>query len=294
LAAAAAVALPRRISDASLPLLLALNGARVCPFSVHIWNLGKDGGRTDTFIGLINSINWTFYMAPCFGLAPGTVKGDSKGEIAAKIAKGDFPDDTVVMANSTSSADASMVKITKGELEKCYGKGNVCYTELDNNNSFDGRSHQAMNRWVGVHRVKFGAGEDFWFKALGYAIQRDKDGYYIRFASTLNLYPGQLAGQTTFAKKQVVEQVYSCCGLIATGTRTVDAVRTIEARDLPKEWTEFVENTLCRDLKLAVVGRDLMQSRGDGLKSRRTRIKEATPAAAAGAAGDFESKARLV
>lgn len=287
--AAAAASLPRHITTAPKPFRDALLAAKVNDVCAAIWEAGKAGGRTDTYIGIINSQDWAFYLAPCFGLAPGTVNEGSAVATAAKIAKGDFPDDTDVMQNSTSSADATMVKVKKSVLEACYGKGNICYAELDPIKGFDGQSHKALNRWIRENRARLHPGDNFWDKALGFAIQRDKVGYYIRFASTLNLNKGQNAGGgATFVKRQVMQQVYFL-GCIKWGFKAVDAPkRAIEDRDLPREWTLFVEKILCRDLKLASISYELIKSRGEDQMSRLTRVGAPIDA------GDFKSNAHLV
>ena len=278
--AAAALPLPRKISQAPKTLTDSLKGALVNPVCCDIWQTGRTKGRADTFIGLINSTDWRFYLAPCFGVDAGIVTGSVK-EIADKIAAGDFPDDTDVKANSTSSSDATIVTIKKSALEAVYGKGSICYTELDPVKGFDGKSHQAMHRWVMLHAGTLKSGGSFWNKALGFAIQKDKAGYYIRFASTLNLHPGQNGGGgTTFAKKQVMEQIYFL-GCIKWGTKMVDDTRPSnrEPRDLPTEWADFVEKVLARDLELALLGSERIKSRGEGQFSLLTR---------------FETKNRLV
>lgn len=270
--ATVAFPLPRKTATLSDTLRL----ATVNDVCVDIWHRGRDGGRTDTFIGLINTNDWVFYLAPCFGVddMSWVGEGDNKATIADKIARGNFPGTTMVKANSTSSSDATMVAVRKSDLEAVYGAGNVCYAELDPVKGFDGNSHKSLNRWIRVNRARLESGDgDFWNRALGIAIQRDKDGYYMRFASTLNLHPGQCGENLTFEPKMIEQQLYflKC---IPRGTRMVPDTRptTREDRDLPKQWSRFVEEVLARDLNLALLGRDNIQSRGEGKFSRLTRF----------------------
>jgi hypothetical protein len=263
--------LPRKIL-ADFPAQLKM--ARVNDRCATIWKTGRDRGRQDTFIGLINTTDWAFYLAPCFGIDRGVVTNADPALAARNIATGNFPDTTDVKSNSTSSADAAMVTIKKSVLDAAYGAGNVCYAELDPEKGFDGQSHKSLFRWVNNSTDALGIGGTIdWFKILGFAIQKDTDGYYIRFASTLNEHPGQQNGGPSFAAKQIEERLYFL-GCIPRGTKMVDAPpsATREPRDLPKEWSRFVEEVLSRDLELALLSRADIQSRGEGLWSKMTRF----------------------
>lgn len=282
--------LPRKIAD-DLPDELKL--ARVNAHCIAIWNAGKVAGRHDTYIGLIDSTDWTFYLAPCFGVDEGVVTGTGKADIAQKIATGNFPGTTDVKSNSTSASDATMVVIKKNILDRDYGAGNVCYAELDPVKGFDGNSHKSLFRWITNSKAVLGySGSVKWEKLLGFAIQRDSDGYYIRFASTLNQYPGQLASDNiTFERKQVEQQLYFL-GCIPRGTRMVDASNpNREPRDLPKDWSRFVETVLARDLGLSLISRESIQSRGEGQFSRMTRF---TDVGSEGGRTPLETGIRLV
>jgi hypothetical protein len=141
---------------------------------------------------------------------------------------------------------------------------------------FDGQSHKSLYRWITNSKATLGIGGSVtWEKLLGFAIQKDTEGYYIRFASTLNEHPGQSGESPTFIKKQVEEQVYAWF-FIPWGTKMVDASNPArEPRDLPKEWSRFVEKVLARDLNLALISRDNIKSRGEGQFSRMTRFTNA-------------------
>jgi hypothetical protein len=270
--------LPRKISP---DITEQLRVAHVNAHCSGIWTAGRVGGRQDTFIGLINSEDWSFYLAPCFGVDPGVVDGGSKAVTANLIATGNFPGTTDVKSNSTSASDATMVTVKKSVLEAVYGAGNVCYAELDPVKGFDGQSHKSLYRWINVNKATLGvSGAVTWEKLLGFAIQRDNDSYYIRFASTLNEHPGQSGESPTFVKKEIEQQIFFL-GCIPWGTKTVDASNPArEPRDLPKEWSRFVETVLARDLGLALISRHNIQSRGEGQFSRMTRFTNA------GAEGD--------
>jgi hypothetical protein len=269
--------LPRKISPGVLDHV---KQARVNAHCCAIWKAGRDGGRQDTFIGLIDSTDWAFYLAPCFGIDADDVKriftGVDKVTTARRISIGDFPGDTDVKSNSTSSSDARMVAIKKSVLDTAYGAGNVCYAELDPVKGFDGQSHKSLYRWITNSKRTLGIeGTVTWDKLLGFAIQKDKDGYYIRFASTLNEHPGQMGESPTFVRRQVAQQVYILC-CIPWGTKMVDATNpNREPRDLPKAWSRLVETVLARDLRLALLSRGNIQSRGEGQISRMTRFTDA-------------------
>lgn len=151
----------------------------------------------------------------------------------------------------------------------------VCYTKLEPEKGFDGYSHKALHRWIHYSANRLGlSGEVTWIKALGFAIQVDKDGYYIRFASTLNESPGQSQAGRTFVKRQVAEQVYILC-CIPWGRRMVDAPLNPlrEPRDLPMQWSRFEEEVLARDLELALISRHKVKSRDEDQMTRLTRFE---------------------
>jgi hypothetical protein len=262
--------LPRRITP---NVLDQIKGAHVNAHCCKIWRKGREASRQDTFIGLIDTTDWNFYLAPCFGVDADDVEGGDHDVKIENAVLGDFPDTTDVKSNSTSARDATMVEIKKSALEAAYGKGNVCYVVLDPKKGFDGNSHRALYRWIVNFAKRLGCSGDVeWRKLLGFAIQKDTDGYYIRFASTLNEHPGQYHSGNTFVPRQFEEQLHILC-CIPWGTRMVDAPNPArEPRDLPKAWSRFVEEVLARDLELALIGRDNIVSRDEHQRSRITRF----------------------
>lgn len=282
--------LPRKI-DAEV--VEKVRVARVNAHCATIWTNGRAAGRSDTFIGLINSVNWEFFLAPCFGIDQGVVTGGDKATLMRNIAIGNFPGTTDVKSNSTSSSDATMVVIKKQVLDTAYGAGNVCYAELDPVKGFDGQSHKSLFRWINASVDTLNlAGRVTWEKLLGFAIQKDKDGYYIRFASTLNLHPGQLVSDAKTFRPKTVEKTNYVLGCIPWGTKTVETSNPHrEPRDLPKDWSRFVETILARDLKLSLIARGNIQSRDEDQLSRMTRF---TSVGAEGGLTPLDDLMRLV
>lgn len=266
--------LPRKIDDSDIRQL---RTACVNTHCAGIWNAGRHAGRQDTFIGLIDTETWTFFLAPCFGIDQGVVHSGDAQSTLRDIAIGNFPGTTDVKSNSTSARDAAMAVVKKSVLDAAYGAGNVCYAELDPVKGFDGNSHKSLFRWINNSLGTLGVSKVNWSKLLGFAIQKDNDGYYIRFASTLNLYPGQMAGDSTsFAKKPDKVVPKTILGCIPFGSKTVSGVNpNREPRDLPKSWSFFVETVLARDLGLALISRESIQSRGENQFSRLTRFTDA-------------------
>jgi hypothetical protein len=223
--------------------------AKVHSLCVAIWQSGRSAGRNDTFIGLINTNNMLFFLAPCFGVEEGVTRIETAKEkedardlgeahvLAEKIARGQFSGRRgFVVSSSTSAQSADVKQWTKSEIERVYGPGNVCYVQLKQGEDFrhakfDGQSHKALFRFVNFHTFIEPQG-NWWNKALGFAIQRDAVGYYIRYASTLNERIGQYQGDTFEPRK----------------TARPDR----EPRDLPGQWARFCERILVRDLKLSL------------------------------------------
>ena len=266
--------LPRKIDESNIDQL---STAHVNAHCAGIWNAGRHAGRQDTFIGIIDSETWTFFLAPCFGIDQGAVNSGDVQSTLRDIAIGNFPGTTDVKSNSTSARDAAMVVVKKSVLDIAYGAGNVCYAELDPVKGFDGNSHKSLFRWINNSLGTLGVNKVNWNKLLGFAIQKDNDGYYIRFASTLNLYPGQTASDTntTFAKKPDKVVPKTILGCIPFGSKTISGVNpNREPRDLPKSWSLFVETVLARDLGLALISRENIQSRGENQLSRMTRFTQ--------------------
>ncbi|MEZ2347822.1 hypothetical protein [Terriglobus sp. RCC_193] len=263
---------------------------RVAPACINLWQTTLRSGRLDTFIGIIDTQKWICYLAPCFGIVVSNPKETFKQlvDFYNAVRDGVFPPDTPCMANSTSAADKTMVGTPKSELDHIYGAHGVCFVPLDKP-SFDGYSHKAMHRWV----VRYCDDSVKWERCLGFAIQRDATGYYIRHASTLNEFPGQMRESIipTFQPiKPLMVPNYVCCCIPWGQVPYVD--KTIEPRDLPTEWARLLEGVLERDLGIRITITDLMQSRGEHQLSRRARfVPVAAPPAAASSVASSASAA---
>lgn len=243
--------------------------AKVKPECVDLWRRGMERGRNDTFIGVVELDTMTLFIAPCFGVwaedvpTPENASPLKTEEHLANVTSGRFDSQKLVFGGSTSSAEEKYTSVRKAELDAVYGPGNVCYAWLkDKNKGFDGYSHQAMRRWVRDKNWHSGViinGEDWWYRALGFAIQRDRRGYYIRFASTLNSRRGQNpnSGQAMFEPRPVKSvpvkhrfTVATLCSCQLKPIMKMESHEDREKRDLPEQWALFVEETLARDLKL--------------------------------------------
>ncbi|MBV8632209.1 MAG: hypothetical protein JOZ83_14875 [Silvibacterium sp.] len=234
--------------------------ARVHPGCIDIWQRGRAAGRTDTFIGLVELDTMTLFLAPCFGVRESALpRTQDKFAHTKMLARSEFPAHTVVIANSTSAKENVTTEHTRAELEDVYGEGNVCFVWLDpeHGGKFDGLSHKALHKWVtekgwhaGLKDIK-----NWWYRSLGFAIQRDKVGYYIRFASTLNEFWGQINGATRTFEPRPVKLVGEKAIVTMYGLRKVPVLKDYsdrEPRDLPRQWAVFIEQILARDLKLAL------------------------------------------
>jgi hypothetical protein len=250
--------------------------AKVHSLCVAIWQSGRSAGRNDTFIGLINTKNMLFFLAPCFGVEEGMTRIETAKEketardlgeayvITEKVARGQFSGREGFIVSSSTSAQSAVVEMwTKSEIERVYGPGNVCYVQLKAGETFqhakfDGQSHKALYSFLKAHTFIKPDPEGWWNQALGFAIQRDADGYYIRYASTLNERIGQYQGDTFEPRK----------------TARPDR----EPRDLPGQWARFCERILFRDLKLSLSNApgqfERMVSRDE---HQRTKLSRFTP-----------------
>lgn len=254
----------------------------VDPAGIVLWNKTLISGRMDTFIGIIDTQRWICYLAPCFGIVVKDAKETYKqlDRFYEAVCKGDLLPGTPCISNSTSGADKTMVETPKSVLDHVYGEHGTCFVPLIEAN-FDGHSHKAMYRWVKEYRDK----SVIWERCLGFAIQRDAASYYIRHASTLNEFPGQVPSKTvtTFQPLPVPATImvphYVCC-CIPWG----QVSKTIEPRDLPTAWAVLLESTLERSLGIKVTSIDMMQSRGENQMSRRARFIPGAPVAASATA----------
>jgi hypothetical protein len=251
----------------------AIEKARAYPLSCQLWFKSRKSRPMDTFIGLINTRDWIFYFAPTFGipqdLALRIWKTDEIAQHEATI-KGNvlkiLDDDVVSSPTSADRSLDSMVSVVDVESE--YGSERACYVVLRQANDFDGRSHRALAAWI---RRNADGNFDI-SRSLGFSIQRDSSGWYIRFASNLNLFQGnQLMGTASGPKFSATFE-----------PRTPDSAKHYgnrEPRDLPKQWAHFVESVLVKELKLAVLESgpkhfDRITSRGERQTSKISRFKD--------------------
>jgi hypothetical protein len=222
--------------------------AKVHPLCVDLWLRGRAAGRNDSFIGLINSNNLLFFLAPCFGVDSDVAlvpkDSDDKHLPEAhlrpqKIARGEFDVGKRGSIIQATSARMKVQKWKKSTIEDVYGAGNVCYVPLKGEDfgtgNFDGWSHQALFRFLKNH-AGFALQGNWWSEALGFAIQREPEvGYFIRYASRLNQLRGQLEGDPFSAR-----------------TKEREKHPTVDPRDLPGQWSRLCETILVRDLKLSL------------------------------------------
>lgn len=160
-------------------------------------------------------------------------EGSFVTEVRKRLAACLVPDDLEVFAGSTSREKDAARSFTWADVKRIYGDCGACLVLIEQQKKgFDGKSHQACSAWV--RAVLRPQPAESWFqRALGFAIQRDRQGYYVRFSSTLNQKLGQ-GGAATFVARDDVEKKSSR-----------------EPRDLPKEWSMQLLSVLSRDLKMA-------------------------------------------
>ncbi len=237
-----------RLSRADAELVRrAKESAHVHPFCSNLWKIGKEHRPMDTFIGVISRIDWTFYVAPCFGVTklmrnllwPDSLEADmavQRGEIpfTYRDENGRFRDVTVKASATATEGDDRMFPVR--EIEMTYGARIACYVLLDDDNKFDGKSHKAMRIWIVSHSLDRSIELN---QTLGFSIQRDKSGYYIRYASGLN--------------ERVGQNVVSKLATFKGANEHTAKYPARETRDLPKAWACFVESILARDLSLALL-----------------------------------------
>jgi hypothetical protein len=249
-----------------------MRNAHVHPYCVELWDRGRRARRDDTFIGVVNTEDWTLYLAPCFGVDPATVeKLDTalrarerelatgvKDEINKRLARGEIQEMATHVISTSSSVDPVSTSVAIADVERVYGRENMCYVPLDRVKHFDGLSHKALWRWLMEHQ-RIGRTLT-WRRCLGWAIQRDRAGYYLRFASSLNEFEGQGIDSPMFTARSRPR----------LGR---------EARDLPKQWALFFELVIARDLKLGLLTptkfERVVAHGDDGKSSKITRFQPA-------------------
>ena len=233
----------------------------------NLWKIAQEERPGDAFIGIIDRKDWTFYAAPCFGIPKQTADrifpGLAKYEVAEKINSGDIPlslpsdgsgrvmPEVKVVSSPTSSSPDLDRMVPLSDVLTTYGHKNACFVVLDEEGKFDGNSHKAMFAWI-----KEQCGTDVVReRALGFAIQRDQSGYYLRYASSLNEREAQRVTETFRETREY-------------RLRHPDR----EERDLPRDWARLAERVLARDLRLAVVSRGRIVARDDSKTSKITRV----------------------
>jgi hypothetical protein len=242
--------LPRKIKTDMSPDAIALRTQtrhwRVHPVCQAIWNTNRELSRNDTFVGLIDTETWVTYLAPTFGVTPDECARSLGGKVTggpplrdlrerlAKFHK--LPDSLSLVAASTSKQADDALRVTWREVKSVYGTGACLVAFKDDGKGFDGNSHPSLGTWVRFNiRDRPAAG---WIMtALGFAIQRDLAGYFVRFASGFNQGAGSQVDRrdksTVFADRN---------------KPALDRLR--EPRDLPQEWAEELVRILARDLDM--------------------------------------------
>jgi hypothetical protein len=214
------------------------NKAAICKTSRKLWVASRNLRPKDTFVGLVDVNRWVVYIAPAFGIDNDLLKlrwNDNKKAAEQEVTidgnvKKIMEDE--VRISCTSNEEVRDSKVRVAEVEKVYEEGRACYIVLMDKNQFDGRAHRALSYWV--HR-----NEDKKFdlhSALGFSIQRDQTGFYIRYVSNLN-------------DKQGNDDVARL--LTFTARKSPRNDRTV--RDLPKDWALSLEQVLERQLGLSIV-----------------------------------------
>jgi hypothetical protein len=151
-----------------------------------------------------------------------------------------LPDDLELVSGSTSiEADAART-LKWSDVKPIYDKGACLVPWHREKDGFDGNSHPSLGYWIkNNENIDPKPGSGWQRTALGFAIQRDNAGYYVRFASGYNQGPGS---QISDQKKNTVFAPRSATGQ----AKKLDETR--ELRDLPKEWAQVLVAILARDL----------------------------------------------
>jgi len=299
--------LPRKFSQFA-DAASVMGRARVHPLCIDLWKHNRESRGGDTFIGMTDTRDWSFYIAPCFGVSTADQQRIKTG-LEARHRDDRFALNTAIVntyaradlsalitnVTASSTATGATVQVPLATLEHVYGRGNLVLVQLtvDTDKGFDGKSHAALTSWIAAHpaiRLPEAGTSGLKLNSLGFAIQRDTSGYYIRFASSLNEVWGQ--GQLNM-KGDVVDRGPSANvkrtfeyrplgGTAADDAKRLGYEKTREKRDLPKEWAQFFELILARDLKLALINagakHDRIVSRGiAGASSKLRRFDVINP-----------------
>ncbi len=247
-----------------------------------LWLTNKFRRRRDTFIGLMDTDTWTLYLAPCFGVTAdecercfgksATNKDGTLLELRVRLATFDrLPDDLQVVASSPAIEDDGTRQYRWSEIRGVYGKG-VCLVPFYRSKpGFDGNSHPTLGLWIKhSNDITSKPAQDWLFRALGFAIQLDNLGYYVRFGSGFNHGAGSQVSDpdksTVFARRSIKGQLDE-----------LDKKR--DPRDLPKQWAQKLVEVLARDLHMSYFQPqsdkdffDRMLARGDNQTTKFKRL----------------------
>ncbi len=253
------------------------------PFCKLLWTANRRRGRTDTFIGLMDTDTWTLYLAPCFGVTAdecqakfGRSADNKDGALLAlreKLTKFEALHDDLEVVSASPAVEVDETRKHRwSEVKGVYGKGACLVPFYRSKPGFDGNSHPTLGLWIrnSTDIAPKPAG-DWLYRALGFAIQRDKEGYYVRFGSGFNHGAGS---QVTDPNRSTVFSSRSVSGIFDE----LDKKR--DPRDLPKQWAEKLVEILARDLHMGYITPDdpsekffdRMIARGDDQTSKFKRL----------------------
>lgn len=246
------MALERKLITGTTAEALALQAQfhlwRVDGYCKRLWLQNRFMGRSDTFIGLMDTQSWVIYLAPCFGVAAdecqralGSKAQRNDGTLLAlrtRLAQFEnIPDDLKLVGGSTSSeADAAHTYLWR-DLKGVYNRGACLVPWSVEKNNFDGHSHASFANWIRYSNELETRPANGWQSgALGFAIQKDEQGYFVRFASGFNTHTG---GAVTAVAPNVFK-----------ARLNPDKGNQREVRDMPKEWAQKLVEVLARDLRM--------------------------------------------
>jgi hypothetical protein len=279
--------LPRKLKTGgrdAVELRRTIASWRVHPDCKALWQINKNKNRCDTFVGLVDTDTWVMYLAPTFGVPMSESKnflgartsymdliykvkrdeipGADLAKLREKLANfEDLPDYLIVVKASTSKEADNATQLTLQEVRAAYDKG-ACLVAFKDQKGFDGNSHPSLVQWV-LAQIQPHPAADWHQRALGFAMQRDRAGYFVRFASGYN----QGAGSRITEERSTVFK----------GRAHSHLDKEHEPRDLPKEWSEVLAEVLARELgmghfPLEEGTRGRLTSRGESLTSKYTRL----------------------
>lgn len=266
------------VSAEALALQAQLNLWRVDRYCKLLWMQNRFTSRSDTFIGLMDTGSWIIYLAPCFGvtaeecqraLGGAAPKNDGRlMALRAQLAKFEnIPNDLRLVGGSTSTEADTAHTYRWHEVKGVYDRGACLVPWTVEKNNFDGHSHAAFVHWIrhcAELEAKPGAG--WQSNALGFAVQKDDQGYFVRFASGFNTHKG---GAVTAAAPDVFK-----------ARLNPDKGNDREVRDMPKEWAQKLVEVLARDLRMGYLkpheednGKFFQRKISRGIEGRTTKYK---------------------